>query len=413
MYSNEVSFGPLQRNAVVGKAMAMTTLFGLPSQFITAAPADHEQVGSFLLTGPRPNGEGVMELSIPLSQDSHLRLKKHVLLHPATAARTFERLVQAFIHHLVGLDPGQRQSAGTSRGIFGPAYAILLANEGQGRGSLHFHAPTWCGLSPELVSRCSDDDRLLAEVARVLDSIVTTYIPDEIRSMRDREELNQRLAAMPCPVESIASIMDRGAKVAATRNEHVHKSTCHKGRGWRLKCRFCLPAAVQDSTAPHFLAKVGRQVLEISRPLPAPGLHEGVHVIDQRVIAWELRRRKEDTCIATFCPALSAALGSNATLSPLFNREGALAALHYITPYITKDVVAPANVSPLVRSGIEKAALYPSTASDVVENEDRRDCLHLLNKILNTVSSVFEVSAQIAAFSLIEREPWQTSCGFW
>ena len=405
MYSEKVSFGPLQRNQIVAKAIAMTHLYGLPSLFVTVAPPDHEQRSTFTLS----NQTGEM-LSVPLTAASHDRLRKHVLAHPVSAARTFEAIVQAFIKHIVGLDPNQRFSA-PGHGVFGKSFAVLLATEGQGRGALHFHSPIWAGIAPDLLSAIVDDDAKIAQAAAVLDSLVSTLIPAELRAQKeDGDFAHAHWAAEPLKPEqmNIDSIRLRGEQVAVCRNDHEHSHTCHKGHSGRKRCRFYLPAPEQDRTAPHFLEQCsGGTVHEVERP--PVGLAPRWDAVDPRVHTWELKRAKPDAKMSTFNWILSALTSSNTAVIPLFNLEASLSSIYYIIPYIVKDVTSPANVLPLM-----ELALRNPRPPTFLEGEDHemRTALNSLQRILNAVGSITETSAQLAAFSLIGREPWQTTCSF-
>ena len=65
-------------------------------------------------------------------------------------------------------------------GALGHTIAHFAALECQGRGSLHFHAVMWSGLTPELLQALATDDPdlsgLKAKAAEVLDSMATAKL---------------------------------------------------------------------------------------------------------------------------------------------------------------------------------------------------------------------------------------------
>ena len=77
-------------------------------------------------------------------------------------------IADAFFARMVGLPKGTANLSGRDRkkrkpGIFGHADAWHYCVECQGKGTLHFHALIWGGLSPELLSAATDNAKLRAE----------------------------------------------------------------------------------------------------------------------------------------------------------------------------------------------------------------------------------------------------------
>ena len=351
---------------------------------------------------------GVLDIDIAAVDD---KLREVSNRYPAATARIYERILWSFTRCFLGIVPGQRLSATSvgGTGIFGPCTAFFGVTETQGRGSLHFHVLVWGGPSTEVMSQVCDDADLIRRFAVLFEEIVTAEVPVEILELVKNQPA-MRYSQLESPVD-YEGILARGREVAAARNNHLqHKPTCCKGSVGKRKCRFCFPQAPRIAFGPHMIERdAAGRVHEVPiRPRYEPPSFCGS---DDRVIVFELRRPDGCTSMTPFNPALSAATGANTAVVPLFNREAAESAMHYILPYVTKDVVAPANILSLVSVGLAHAKKYESRSE--TRSPQRNDAVFVLNKLLNTLSSIMEVSVQNAAFALLGHEPWETSATFW
>jgi hypothetical protein len=122
---------------------------------------------------------------------------------------------------------------------------------------------------------------------------------------------------------------------------------------------------------------------------------------DKRVIVWELKRQNEkNTNIVTFSPTLTACLGSNSAIYPLYSSIQAKAISFYVTDYITKGE-NPLNVSlAIIKNAHHHINKYPSKADDTGTEE--RNAMHFLSKLLNDLVSVTETSAPMAVCPLLD-----------
>jgi hypothetical protein len=79
-----------------------------------------------------------LEARIP----SATEMKKAAMMDDCASARLFMRTVDAFIEHILGIDPKTSQSSADG-GLFGHTKAYFGMVETQGRVTLHIHFLVW------------------------------------------------------------------------------------------------------------------------------------------------------------------------------------------------------------------------------------------------------------------------------
>ena len=95
----------------------------------------------------------------------------------------------------------------------------------------------------------------------------------------------------------------------------------------------------------------------------------------------------------------SALLGCNTDADMLGSDSQAKLALCYILMYMTKPPAQLTKTISLILHAREQVALYPSRAQDTGTEE--RTAMYFLNKVLNDLSGLIEISAQMALACLL------------
>ena len=149
----------------------MVQFYGLPSWSVTVPPGeanpklvmticdnvdwaaiDIEQVGDDVTNPKAPKKKPEFQLSIEFDYSD--RAKK-VVENPVAATKHFAALTEAIMKHLCKLkcDHTNRKTCNIDNvaGALGKMVAHFGDLESQGRGSLHFHAVMWSGLTPGLL----------------------------------------------------------------------------------------------------------------------------------------------------------------------------------------------------------------------------------------------------------------------
>jgi len=478
MSGRDVPFSPAQRHAAVSQLYSMVQFYGLPSWFVTVSPGevnnklvmticdkvdwaaiDMEQVSDDVTNPKAPKKKPEFQWSIEFDYPDRAR---KVAENPVAAAKHFAALTEAIMKHLCKLecDHTNRKTCniGNVAGALGKMIAHFGALESQGRGSLHFHAVMWSGLTPELLQCLATNVEVLSALketaAGVLDSMASSKLPDEMHDGRGEDNaarlqrLNSELGpwtAEECT--TLGSHSEHGLvneadfseavqrNVVNLTNYHTHSATCRKGKYGCRHCRLAQPQPICDElsgqTGPIQLEKEllhdeGGGYTVIAHPVwsepPARGdsleayLEDPLPPLDTRCVMWELGKGGEngdgaDELVVPYSISFSAAAGCNTAIVPLGCSEQAKAVCYYVLSYITKDPTALEATRVLVFQAILHMVQHPSTAEDV--GSGSRNTKHLLERMLNNMQGAQEVSSQMAATALLGKPPCFSSDSFW
>lgn len=188
--SATVPYTSAQRKAAMSKLYAMTEFFGPPSLFFTFVLDDINGVLNLRMSmehqsnwSTKIDGEQLLTAMkagkhrykiIDLKQSS---LRTYLAAGPVGAAEMFRIMVQNVFTILLGTPPESdtrrdKPLAERMNGINGTPIASFGSSEEQGRGSLHMHIITWCGLPPTLIQAAGGLDNLSHIIAASMERVV-------------------------------------------------------------------------------------------------------------------------------------------------------------------------------------------------------------------------------------------------
>ncbi len=120
----------------------------------------------------------------------------------------------------------------------------------------------------------------------------------------------------------------------------------------------------------------------------------------EKCVSWfEKMLPQQNGIVAPFEPFSMAALACNQSAVTLGGVVQARNALFYLVDYLTKDSNALTNVTSVLRFARNRVNRYQSTVVD--KGTSKRDALHLIQAILNNITSRMELSATQAAAILL------------
>jgi hypothetical protein len=412
----------------------------LPSWFLTISPSD--------IDSPL-----VMKLSCPENDDIEVilanseRRAQIAAMNPIAGAKYFRRLIDKIFTHLfettVNGETNIRKTTpykSKKMGILGKLICHFVVFEVQGRGALHLHSLIWSSLSPALLQKVAHVPELVKEVQTVIDSIVRAditvegYIKASERKM-EKHVYRGQLEICPRYLDQV-DFKNRLEAVITTVNIHKHRETCHHGKAGKIGCRFRYPQPiVEKGPRPIQLYLDENQKLRWTENIEPPtisNIEDDYYPIDEkddRTIMWELARKTlqvnkllddinqfeinstENENVVPFNDIISASIGCNTCLEPLGSREQAKAAVFYQLKYITKQLTEITNTLSVLYQSKKLVNKYPSKADD--SGTPERNAAYLLNKVINTLSTQTEVSAMMAAASLMGMPSHMCSHTFW
>jgi hypothetical protein len=484
MSTQTVPFSAMERKAAVAKLYSMVQFYGLPSWFVTVSPSDNNSKIVMTIANQcdweatesregGPKQRELVEWSVVCDYPKRAQL---VAGDPVAAAQYFTAMTEAMMKHLCQLacdHVTRKTSSGRHRqvGVLGKTFAHFAALECQGRGSLHFHALVWSGLTPELLQALASGDPALDHLRRsatdVLDSMVCGTVDPVRHGARDQDKAdrnNELNGEGPASLESeyplewaailhdltdpthdarhsdshiserqIEEFVER--HVANIMNYHTHSATCHKGKYGKWSCRMANPqpicpellgrtgpvelhaekredSAFEDITA----APVSSHRAGSARETEEDFLRSPFKPLDLRAVLWELGRLGcngdgEDECVVPYSLAFSASCMSNTAIVPVGSTEQAKAVCFYLLKYITKDSTALENTRVLVHEAVKHVKRHPSRAEDAGTTD--RTMKHLLQRIVNSIAGAQEISGQMAATALLKKPSCFASDNFW
>ena len=460
MAGKEVPFSSAERQAAVGKLYSMVQFYGLPSWFVTVSPGEtNNKLVMTISSQPDPgwSEQGIVGDNVKSrapfkwsTEFDYSKRARRVAENPVAAAKHFAALAHAMMEHLCKLPchNKRKKTCLGGRGALGQMIAHFAALECQGRGSLHFHAVMWSGLTPELLQALATKDPdlsgLKAKAAEVLDSMATAKLDAERHERRDAD-LKERLdglngnegpATFVLEGDGVEKFVQK--HVANVTNFHTHSATCRKGKYGHKHCRLAKPSPIcqglKGKTGPIELTANPNESIAASKgsnmvaapvdslsPVAYPEtraefLDSPFKNVDHRLVQWELGREGmngdgRDELVVPYSLSFSASGGCNTAVVPLGSSEQAKAVCFYLLKYITKDPTALEVSRVVIHQAILHMAKHPSRAEDV--GQDTRNAKHLLQRMLNSVQGAQEISAQMAATALLGEPACFSSDSFW
>lgn len=366
MSTKSVPFSAMERKAAISELYSMVQFYGLPSWFVTVSPSENNNKIVMTIANQcnwedipasetAPKRRDLVEWSIVCDYPKRAQI---VANDPVAAAQYFAAMTEAMMKHLCQLacsHVSRKTSAPkhNKAGVLGRTFAHFAALECQGRGSLHFHAVIWSGLTPQLLQALASNDPALdglrRSAASVLDSMVRGTLDPARHGSReqDKADRNERLNGVgPPDLESEfptqwAGILEDMSDnthdahnslpritedqlhgfverhVANITNYHTHSATCHKGSHGKFSCRMANPQPIcphleghtgpvqlraekddrEDSSVPQeFLGEITAELITTTHLAPARETAEdfeenAFRPLDPRAILWELGRQ--------------------------------------------------------------------------------------------------------------------------
>lgn len=169
-----------------------------------------------------------LEAQVP----THSEMRQAAMLDDCASARLFMRNVDAFISHVLGVDPDTKQPR-TEDGLFGKRKAYFGMVETQGRGTLHIHFLVWIFNVPRNATEfkdklCTEGQHFKDRIAVYVDSIVTNELPLPLEQSKCA---NCGAQQMIQPLPLLPSARQRDRRRAAQR--------CDKLEPLLIECGVC------------------------------------------------------------------------------------------------------------------------------------------------------------------------------
>ena len=194
------------------------------------------------------------------------------------------------------------------KGAFGRCRACFGVVEAQGRGSLHFHALLWGGLTARMLEGGAHHSTARSVLADAMDKMYVAELPrwmhvrDLVRSEARLEGLADEsgcvwpaLGVARSPLYDAAGFRGDVEECICCNGIHRHRDTCHKGRHGEDGCRFDAPWEQQCGTKPFQLVTGNdasvTPVSDVEAPCAGSELYWPLAPPERRLIRWELKRR--------------------------------------------------------------------------------------------------------------------------
>lgn len=244
---------------------------------------------------------------------------------------------------------------------------------------------------------------------QVLDSYVTATIPCtrtvEFVKNNPKEE---RCGVFPAPAHDLQECVKRWAFQCAETQIHVHSHTCHKLPNGLYCCRmgFSRPAN-PFCTRPVYYKLDEANFIEayVEDDCPPTCNHQQAPYdphppIDSRQVTWVLFRLESDVYFVETSRLLGLATGGNSNVSLVTGIVNAMKSIFYQSNYMGKDGDGILQqILPCIQAAFQKQSNYPSIAED--SGTDFRNHVSLIQKLMHSVNSLQESSAQMMALMIL------------
>lgn len=321
--SSDVAYGAAEGKKFQWRAMEMNKRYSFANCFLTISPTTIDNPRSIRMSFRTTESNvfpSVFEDGCPYGTDGADfmdRLRKHSSLvsegeirlpsgcitrsqradyamdNPVAYVQENKSMLNDILSILIGLDVEDgafysRSDSASNRktefykckkGVFGHPLYYIGVTEDHSRGTLHWHIQLLSGITPYVLQRFWNLEKICDSISRVLDSMYTSRVPEEahighlIRSalrhykkewriplaVVDSVSKTEPLLFDPNPVATAKKVsksrkefVDR-LLVTATlygsyRQHHGHCSTCHKGFHGERGCRFDYPCGKCEHT---------------------------------------------------------------------------------------------------------------------------------------------------------------------
>jgi len=346
--------------------------FGLAAFWLTINPSDLRDPLVLKLAGITLPTDGFERVNTAIR-------RKTATMNPAAVALFFHNLCTAILEGLIR--PGEGQV-----GILGDVSTYFGVVETNGRGMLHLHCLVWLAGNLDffnLREKMLNDPNFAHQMIDYLESIILERIdpcegddrPDQI-SLPSTRDFNT-------DQDYVDALYSYSNAIASKRQMHSknHNSTCFKyAKKGARECRFYFP----------------RPKVELSH-------------INEFGIA---HLRRDDEWVNPYNPWIAAAIGSNQDLSFLATRTKALALLHYITNYATKDEASTyqmVTTAAVMKKTLEQAE-QASTPTNVERLALEKGMRNFSLRVFNRMAHDREVSGVQVASSLLQLPAYYTPC---
>ena len=460
-----VPWSRAERKAALPYLLAQMHRYGAPSFFVTINPSDTDSwIIMRMVNFEKWNHTPVKDIRLPVREDR----SRDASANPLAVAQSYIRTMLNVFTNLLRLPENSHTRtchppvASRPTGVLGTTVAFGGVTELTGREVPHAHFLVWTTMSPHLIQEMVDNAAVMDMVAKHLDSIVTTTVPDsaylpdvgssrpstlphekypermqaatqaaaqdgrELRTDRYPEVLQQRRDMRnECPLPPSPEFKVCAESTHAVCNRHRHTLTCRSERRPDV-CRFNYPRGRQDATCilhiyeishdPHTgKPRVLARYVDSNAPKPKPANANPMHVWDDpRPLLLEMMRTvlgeplseewvdellsKPHSMMAAGSLAFSEAMRCNNNVEPTGLLGQAVGAMFYIVKYITKEGYKPIQSVPLLRAVQDHVARYPSKADD--SGTKTRIDQHTLTRLVNSTNGTQEIPATLAALCL-------------
>ena len=451
-----VPFSPFERAASRPKMVALHYRYGPLAYFVTAAPAEFEDLNVLraccvtdwnhpecVLTRAGCTRQDLPEF-VTANSGVRLRLTKG---RPFLQALFFRLKIKIFLNSIVGC-PQSKESRRSrdyleqSRGAFGRVSAVNGVIEPQKEGRLHFHLELYSSvLTPRLLSHLAiANNELGTHIASYLNSIVCTNVTDDIRewyhsaitSRKNDGGMHMPRAidfTVPNAKTNYEDFLDVGKRKGILLGYHKHGFTCQKPPKGVYKCRVSMPRGwnegvtcpllitlhsnedvkknIKASLSSHAINPETANVL--SKPLnPLNGQLCRAHT--KGPVLWEMHRPEKDEYFVEQNLITTNLLECHNNSSAILGEDSGNSVQEYLLSYELKEGAALKQAVPILLAAMEHIHAYPSKADDTQTLQ--RTSLHLAQRTVNTFSGSHQWSMPMMALALLGEHAQITSDAF-
>ena len=193
-------------------------------------------------------------------------------------------------------------------------------------------------------------------------------------------------------------------------NLYIHRcliSSCGKPPGGKCGCRFALPRAAGEyysETRPYFfVARKGtgnRYTIEVYKSEEESDRHE--ESVACILVVWELKRPdSRDGRVVEGNKLMAYLFASNTNVQHLGGEDVLIAVAKYVVGFCSKNPVQVANIMSTIRQVSREVKEMERGASNTKD-----ETTFLLKRIINSLDTKVEFSAQMAAISLLGYPSW-------
>jgi hypothetical protein len=344
---------------------------GSPALYITISPMDAKHILAYQICN-RTKHLDLNNLPTELL-DEEFRLKQ-ASEDPVSLAQFFNVIVTNILSCLFS---GGSNPKG---GIFGPVKSYYGMVEAQNRGTLHIHLLLWIKGTPHpdtlynnLTSNHTFKDSLFSYLNKIIKTDLNDYQAPkntEYAETSQQSKVPYEPLLSPEQIQSSEQLSKFLRRAIAEYQTHKHVASCFKNPKTKGKCRYRKPNKLYDKTT--FDAESGEINLKRNHPM-----------------------------INSFNPYLTSIANANTDISFLFRCKSAMAIIHYITIYITKNDDMVDNYYALMAAAKKSLTDYPMQSQISGLSEDQMAARALLLRIYHKINSCTQIPSNIVSTLLL------------